>query len=121
MRYQGLLTANRNVTVDALHQPGLLEKMGNLMEQAARAGVLADGDGQIPGWSGARVKLSAGEFTITGVTLVERKESALSYAMFNVESLAEAIEWTKCFLQVIGDGECEIQPVDEPAELIVAA
>jgi hypothetical protein len=40
--------------------------------------------------------------------------------MFNVESLAEAIEWTKCFLQVIGEGECEIRPVGEPAEFVSA-
>ena len=121
MRYQGLLTANRNAQTDALHQPGVLEKMGKLMEEAARAGVLADGNGQIPDWSGARVKLSGGEFTITGVTFVERKEPAVSYAMFNVESLAEAIEWTKCFLQVIGEGECEIRPVGESAEFVSAA
>ena len=115
MRYQGLLKATRGSEADVVHQPGLLEKMGRLMEQAARDGVLAASDWQIPAWSGARVKLSAGEFTITGATIQERKEPAVSYAMFNVESLSEAIEWTKCFLQVLGEGECEIRPVLEPA------
>ena len=85
------------------------------MEQAARAGVLARADWQIPNWSGARVKLSAGQFTITGAAPQEPKEPRVSYAMFNVESLAEAIEWTKCFLQVIGEGECEIRPLLGPA------
>ena len=115
MRYQGLIKTTRGTDGEFVHQPGLLEKMGCLMEQAAREGVLAREDWQIPAWSGARVKLSGGEFTITGGTLVERKEPAVSYAMFNVESLAEAIEWTKCFLQVIGEGECEIRPVGDLA------
>ena len=118
MRYQGLLTANRAGDTNLIHQPGLLEKMGKLMEQAARSGVLTATDWQIPDWSGARVKLSAGEFTVTSGMLLERKEPAISYAMFNVESLAEAIEWTRCFLQVIGEGECEIRPLLEPADIV---
>ncbi|MCI0359002.1 MAG: hypothetical protein L0211_11030 [Planctomycetaceae bacterium] len=121
MQYQGLLTANRCASPSLLHQPGLLEKMGKLMDQAVRAGALSAADRQVRDWSGARVKLSGGQFTVTGATLVQRKEPAVSYGMFYVESLAEAIEWTKCFLQVIGEGECEIRPVGEPANFIAAA
>ena len=113
MQYQGLFKTTRGGDAEVICQPGLLEKMGRLMEQAARDGVLAASDWQIPAWSGARVKLSEGEFIVTGESFVERKEPAVSYAMFNVESLAEAIEWTKCFLQVHGEGECEIRPVGE--------
>ena len=120
MRYQGILKTTRDCEADLVHQPGLPEKMGRLMDQAVREGVLATKDRKIPATIGARVKLLSGQFTITGITFAERNERAVSYGMFYVESLTEAIEWTKCFLKVIGEGECEIQPVGEFAQFPAA-
>ena len=115
MRYQGILKTTRGSDADLVHQPGLLENMGRLMDRAVREGVLATTDWRIPASSGARVKLSSGKFTITGIAFADNHERAISFGMFYVESLAEAIEWTKCFLKVIGEGECEIQPVGDLA------
>lgn len=111
MLYQGLFRASESAQTDLLQRPGILEKAGRLMEQMACAGILDSADCLLPDWCGARVTLAAGEFTITSRTLIERKEPATPCAMFQVESLADAIAWTKCFLQVLGEGECEIRPL----------
>jgi hypothetical protein len=55
--------------------------------------------------------LSAGEFTVTGTEHAQPQSQGVSYAMFDVDSIMEAILWAKCFLQVLGEGECEIHPL----------
>lgn len=41
----------------------------------------------------------------------ESKELVASYALFEVQSMAEAVEWTSHFLEVLGQGECELRPI----------
>jgi hypothetical protein len=109
MRFQGLLKSNQPATTGCSSRLNLLEKVGRLMEEASRSGGLAaaeDAD-----LTFARVKLSAGEFTVSGEPRAEAKAEGISYAMFDVDSIVEAILWTKCFLQVLGEGECEIHPL----------
>jgi hypothetical protein len=112
----GLLKSDRPET-----SPRLMEKVARLMEDITRAGWLAVADGWELHSASARVKLSAGQFTVTDAPLPDPKEQGVWYAMFDVESIAEAIHWTKCFLQVLGEGECEIRPLfpDSDATLAV--
>ena len=85
------------------------------------AGVLLATDGLQPSSKGARVKLSEGKVTVTDGPFIETKELVASYALFQVNSMAEAIEWTTRFLKVLGEGECELRPIfeasDFPAEI----
>src|SRR5262245_32855935 len=107
MQYVGLLK-----TRSAARLPpaaGLMEKMGKLMEEISRAGVSFATHGLEPKSKRAHVKLSAGQFTVAGDSCTESREPSAPYAMFDVESIAEAIQWAKCFLQVLGEGECEIR------------
>jgi hypothetical protein len=41
------------------------------------------------------------------------KELVASYALFQVKTMDEAIHWTKRFLEVLGQGECELRPIFE--------
>jgi hypothetical protein len=46
----------------------------------------------------------------------ETKELVASYALLETKSMAEAIQWTARFLEVLGEGECEIRPLYEPGD-----
>jgi hypothetical protein len=90
--------------------------MGQLIEEMAKAGVLIATDGLQPSSKGARVRLSGGKFTVTDGPFTETKELIAGYAIIQVKSKEEAIELTKRFLKVVGEGESEIRLMhDEPA------
>jgi hypothetical protein len=94
----------------------LLEKMGKFIEEITKAGVMLATDGLQPSSKGARVKLSGGKVTVTDGPFTESKELVASYALFQVKTMAEAIEWTKRFLNVLGEGECELRPIFEASD-----
>jgi hypothetical protein len=114
MRFMGLLKADQDSEAGVPPSPELLEKMGTFIEEITRAGVLVATDGLKPSSHGARVKLSAGKFIVTDGPFAETKELVASYALFEVPTMAEAINWTKRFLEVLGEGECEIRPLYGP-------
>jgi hypothetical protein len=90
--------------------------MGQLIEEMAKAGVLIATDGLQPSSKGARVRLSGGKFTVTDGPFTETKELIAGYAIIQVKSKEEAIELTKRFLKVVGEGESEIRLMhDVPA------
>jgi hypothetical protein len=109
MRFQGLITSAQPTNCQESSRLGLLEKVSRLMDDATRSGALTSANCE--GAKFARVKLAAGKFTVTGSGSAEPKSAGASYAMFDVDSIMEAILWTKCFLQVLGEGECEIHPL----------
>ena len=90
--------------------------MGTFIEEITKAGVLLATDGLQPTSKGARVKLSDGKVTVTDGPFTESKELIASYALFEVKSMAEAIEWTTRFLKVLGGGECELRPIFEASD-----
>jgi hypothetical protein len=93
-----------------------IEKMGKFIEEMAKAGVLLEADGLLSSSSGARVRLSRGKFSVTDGPFTETKELIGGYAVLEVKSKEEAIELTRKFLEIAGDGESEIrQMYDQPA------
>ncbi len=90
--------------------------MGQFIEELAKAGVLIATDGLQPSSKGARVRLSGGKFTVTDGPFTETKELVAGYAIIQAKSKEEAIELTKRFLKVVGEGESEIRLMhDQPA------
>lgn len=93
-----------------------IEKMGKFIEEMAREGVLIATDGLQPSSKGARVRISDGKFTVIDGPFTETKELIAGYAILQAKSKQEAIELTKRFLNVVGEGESEIRLMhDEPA------
>jgi hypothetical protein len=91
-------------------------KMGQLIGDMIKAGVLLATDGLLPSSKGARVRLSGGRFTVTDGPFTEAKELIAGFAIIRVSSKAGAIEWGKRFLQIAGEGESEIRLMwDTPA------
>jgi len=112
----GLLRADKHSEAGVPPSPELMARMGTFMEEITRAGVLLATDGLQPSSKGARVKLSSGKVTVTDGPFTESKELIASYALLQVSSMAEAIHWTTRFLQVLGEGECEIRPLFEASD-----
>ena len=87
--------------------------MGQLIEDMAKAGVLIATDGLQPSSKGARVRISGGKFTVIDGPFTETKELIAGYAIIQAKSKEEAIELTKRFLKVVGEGESEIRLMHE--------
>jgi hypothetical protein len=87
--------------------------MGNLIEEMTDAGVLLSTEGCLPSAKGARVRRAKDKITVIDGPFTESKEVIGGYALLQVKSKAEAIQWTKRFLEVAGDGESEIRQIAE--------
>jgi hypothetical protein len=91
-------------------------RMGQFIEELTKEGVLLHADGLLPSSTGARLQLSNGQFAVVDGPFTEAKELVGGFAILRVKSKSEAIEITKRFLKIAGDGECEIrQMYDEAA------
>lgn len=86
--------------------PELMAEMGQFIGEAMQAGVLVTTGTLQP--TGTRLQLSGGKFTVTDGPFIELKELLGGFAVLEVESLDEAVEWSKRFLRIIGEGESEI-------------
>lgn len=87
--------------------------MGKLIDKHMRSGALLATEGCLPSALGARVRLSDGSVSITDGPFTETKEVIGGFAILEAKSKQEAIELAREFLQVAGDGECEIRQVFE--------
>jgi hypothetical protein len=93
-----------------------MAEMGVLIEEMMKSGVLLATEGCLPSAKGARVRLSGGKFTVTDGPFTESKELVGGFALIQANSKEEAIQHTKNFLKVAGDGETEIRQVFEHSE-----
>lgn len=116
MRFLGLLKADPHSEAGAPPSPELVQRMGDFIEEVTKAGVLLATDGLKPSSEGKRVRLSGGQLTVIDGPFTESKELVASYAIFQVDSIDEAVRWTSRFLEVLGEGECEIRPIFEPTD-----
>src|SRR5215210_7350065 len=96
----------------------LLEGMGQLMEEASRSGVLLAAEGVHPSPRGARLEFSGGKRTVTDGPSAEAKELIAGFAIIQVASKDEAIEWATRFADVIGDVEIEVRQVIEMSDFV---
>jgi hypothetical protein len=87
--------------------------MGKLIEEGTKAGWLLATEGCLPSNLGARVRKSSGKITVTDGPFTEATEVVGGFAIFKVNSKEEAIELARKFLQLVGDGECELRQIYE--------
>jgi hypothetical protein len=120
MRYLVLLKGTR--MFDA--SPGLMEGVMKLGEEATRAGALLDTAGLAPSVSGARVQLAGGQLSVIDGPYTESEE-LISYALYQVRSKEEAVEWASRFLCLHQEhapgweGDAEILKVFGPEDFAV--
>ena len=93
--------------------PETMETMGKFIEQAFKDGYLLSTEGCLPSALGARVRHSGGNYIVTDGPFTESKELVGGFALIQAKSKDDAIEFTKRFLKVAGDGETEIRQLYE--------
>src|SRR5688500_17503043 len=77
---------------------GEMERMGKLVEDGMKAGYLLSVEGCLPSATGALVRLSSGNITVTDGPFTEAKEVVGGFAILQANSKQEAIELVKQFL-----------------------
>ena len=99
-----------------LPSPEDMAKMGAYIEESLKSGVLVATEGCMPSALGAKVRRTDGKFTVTDGPFAEAKEVVGGFAVINANSKEHAIEITRSFMNVAGDGEVEVRQVYEVPE-----
>ena len=94
--------------------------MGKLIEESMKAGWLIATEGVHFSTTGVRVQRNAnGKVTVTDGPFTETKEVLGGYALLKAASKEEVVEHTRRFLDVVGQGTCEIYQLYEmPGEQV---
>lgn len=116
MRYMTLVKSPEN---SGPPPKALMDAIGKLGEQAAKAGTLVQMGGLMPSFMGARVRLTKDQLIVKDGPFTETKELVGGFAVYEVNSKEEAIEATKQFLELHRrhwpgwEGEVEVRQIYE--------
>jgi hypothetical protein len=88
-----------------------IARMGELIEKTTKSGELIATEGCLPSALGARVRKAGKRVTITDGPFTESKELIAGFALLEARSKEHAIEMCKRFMEVAGDGECELRQI----------
>src|SRR5262249_17859570 len=97
----------------------LMDAIAKLGEEAAKAGVFVEAGGLLPTAKGARVRLAGGKVSVTDGPFSEAKEVIGGFAVYDVKSKAEVVEWATRFVNLHKqhwpgwEGEVEVRQLME--------
>lgn len=118
MRYLVLLRGTNPPTPPPAE---LMDGIMKLGDEATKAGALLDTAGLQPSVNGARVALTGGQLSVTDGPFAEAKE-LISYAVYEVRTKEEAVEWTNRFVKLHRDlwegweGEADVLKIFGPED-----
>ena len=113
MRVMVIVKANKDSEAGVLPSPELLAEMGKFNEELVKAGVLLAAEGLKASAKGVRVRFGGGKSTVIDGPFTETKELIAGFWLWQVKSIAEAIEWIRRSPFQKGNEEVEIRPVFE--------
>lgn len=114
MRFMVIVKATEDSENGVMPSEELLAAMGRYNEELVAAGIMKAGEGLHPSSRGARVRFSGAGRSVIDGPFAETKELIAGFWLWEVESLAECIEWVKrCPNPMPGDSEIEIRQVFE--------
>ena len=118
MRFMVFVKASKESEAGVMPSADLLTAMGKFNDELAKAGVLLAADGLQPSSKGARVRFSGKNRTVLDGPFAETKELVAGDWLWQVKSLAEAIEWVKrCPNPMTSDSDIEIRQIFEAEDL----
>jgi hypothetical protein len=103
------LSVYSHVETGAPPSPEEMERMGRLVEEGMQAGYLLAVEGCLPSATGARVRRSGSQISVTHGPFAESAELIGGLAIIQANSREEAIQHVRHFLGVAGDGVCELR------------
>ena len=116
MRFMMLVRGPQNAGQPPAALFGAIQKLG---QEATAKGAMISTGGLLPTAAGARARISGRRISVTDGPFSEAKEVIGGFAIYDVKSKEEAVEWTRRFLQVHIDhwpgweGEVEIRQMFE--------
>jgi hypothetical protein len=94
MRVMVIVKATADSEAGKLPPADLMSEMGAYNEELIRAGVFLSGDGLAASSQGTRVHFAGGNITVSNGPF-DSRELVSGYWMWQVKSLAEAVEWIR--------------------------
>lgn len=91
-RYLSLIKVDERTAPADGPSPELMERMGALIEEVTKAGVMLETQGLTPSSEGTRITWSGGELSYTDGPFTESKEVVGGYAIMQCRDKAEALE-----------------------------
>jgi hypothetical protein len=95
MRCMIIIKANEDSEAGVMPSEKLLTDMGAFNEELVKAGVMLAGEGLHPSSKAKRVRFAGGKTTVIDGPFAETKELIAGFWLWQVKSMAEAIEWVK--------------------------
>jgi hypothetical protein len=92
----------------------LFREMAEFIEEMTKAGVVLATGGL--GMTGTHVVAKDGGITVTDGPYADTKETIVSFALVECRSMDEAVEVSRRFWRLVGDGEGDIRQVYGPEE-----
>ncbi len=118
MQVMVIMKATEESEAGVLPSRQTIEEVVRYNEELTRAGILLAADGLAPSSRGARIEFSGTRRHVVDGPFTETKELVAGYWIFQVESLAQAIEWARRYPNPDGkDGVLEIRPMWTPEDL----
>ena len=114
MRVMVIVKASKESEAGEMPREELLAAMGRYNEELVKAGIMLAGEGLQPSAKGARVRFDGTSRTVVDGPFANSEELIAGYWLWQVDSLAHAIEWVKrCPNPMPGPSEIEIRPLFE--------
>ena len=121
MRYLMMLKGNADYEAGKPPPPALMEGMGRLAEEMAKAGVLLSTDGLQPSRNGLKLRHAGGRTSVIDGPCAEAKEVIGGYAIVRAATKDEAIALAQRVVDVhvaagVPEFEMEIRPLFDAHE-----
>jgi hypothetical protein len=110
MRFMTLWRPGKNSNANT---PKMQAEMGALIEEMTKSGQLVQTGGWDPNGPRTVVTNTGSTFDVTDGPFAEAKEMIAGYAIIECKSKAEAIELTKRFLRIAGEGSSEVRQLGQ--------
>lgn len=121
MRFIIMHRTNAHWESGAIPSPALIARVGTLLGELAKAGVLLGAEGLRASSEGVRLRFAAGTRIVINGPFEGDNELAAGFSILRTRSLDDAIEWATRQADVLGDVEIDIRPVTEPWDIGMGA
>jgi len=113
LRFLSMHKMDARAENEAPPDPALMAKMGALIEEMTKAGVLQATGGLASTKKGARIRFEGGKRTVIDGPFAESKELVAGYAILDLPSKAVAIDWATRFGNIVKVNEVEVREIPE--------
>ncbi len=117
MRFMVMHKNDKHTEAGLRPPPELIAKMGELVGEYARKGQLVDGAGLGASSTRTRLHFRDGAGTVEHGPYAGVHELMSAILVLKVRTRDEAIAWAQRYGKILGDGELELGPLNEPWDL----